>query len=172
MDDWQAMVAQYGPLVWKTAYRLLAHREDTADCFQDTFLCALEVARRQEICNWAGLLQRLATSRALDALRRRARRQNRSAGPTDMDALPGLDPSPSEKTKAAELGEKLRRALSLLPAAQAEAFCLRHLSEMSYDEIAGQMDQSIDAVGVLLHRARARLRELLMSTYGDDYEQR
>jgi RNA polymerase sigma factor (sigma-70 family) len=172
MEDWRAMVAQYGPLVWKTAYRLLAHREDTADCFQDAFLCALEVTRRQEVRNWAGLLQRLATSRALDALRHRARRQNRSAGPAEVDVLPGLDPPPSEKAEAVELGERLRRALRLLPAAQAEAFCLRHLSEMSYDEIAGQMDQSIDAVGVLLYRARARLRELLMSTYGDDYHRR
>ncbi len=172
MDDWPAIVTQYGPLVWKTAYRLLAHQADTADCFQDTFLCALEVTRRQEVRNWAGLLQRLATSRGLDALRRRIRRETHLAEPADLTVLCGSDPTPPEKAQAVELGEQLRRALSHLPGPQAEAFCLRHLSEMSYEQVASQMGQSIDAVGVLLHRGRARLRELLMSTYGDECNRR
>lgn len=132
----------------------------------------LEVTRRQEVRNWAGLLQRLATSRGLDALRRRIRRETHLAEPADLTVLCGSDPTPPEKAQAVELGEQLRRALSHLPGPQAEAFCLRHLSEMSYEQVASQMGQSIDAVGVLLHRGRARLRELLMSTYGDECNRR
>ena len=51
-----------------------------------------------------------------------------------------------------------------MPPNQAEAFCLHHLEEWSYREIAGHLAISVDAVGVLLHRARKRLRERLESS--------
>jgi DNA-directed RNA polymerase specialized sigma24 family protein len=55
----------------------------------------------------------------------------------------------------------LRAALAVLPPRQAEAFCLHCLEAFSYQEVAQQMTISVDAVGVLLHRARGRLRQLL-----------
>ena len=56
---------------------------------------------------------------------------------------------------------RLRKALAQLPTQQAEVFCLRSINDLSYREIAGQLDLKTSAVGVLLHRARSRLRELL-----------
>ena len=172
MDNWQDLVVQYGPLVWKTAYRLLTHQADAADCFQETFLSALEVTRRQEVRHWPGLLQRLATARALDALRRRVRQADRLAPSTNCDALPSRDPDPLQQAQAAELAEQLRQALSMLPARQAELFCLREISGLSYEEIAAQADLSVDAVGVILHRTRVRLRDLLKSTCPDECNRR
>ena len=67
MVDWSQIVEQHGPLVWKTVYRLLRHDADAADCFQRTFLSALELSRTQAIHNWPGLLRRLGTARALEA---------------------------------------------------------------------------------------------------------
>jgi len=32
----------HGPLVWQTAWRLLGHEADAADCFQETFVSAME----------------------------------------------------------------------------------------------------------------------------------
>jgi RNA polymerase sigma-70 factor (ECF subfamily) len=50
-----------------------------------------------------------------------------------------------------------------LPPNQAEAFCLHCLEDWTYREIAGHLGISVDAVGVLVHRARKRLRERLES---------
>jgi RNA polymerase sigma-70 factor (ECF subfamily) len=61
----------------------------------------------------------------------------------------------------AELSEQLRTALGRVPSKQAEAFCLHCLEGWSYQEIAQQLAVSVDSVGVLLHRARKRLRQLL-----------
>ena len=47
------------------------------------------------------------------------------------------------------------------PAKQAEAFSLHCVEDWSYQEIAQHLAVSLDAVGVLLHRARQRLRRLL-----------
>jgi RNA polymerase sigma-70 factor (ECF subfamily) len=59
------------------------------------------------------------------------------------------------------LSERLRRALGRIPAKQAEAFCMHSLEGLTYREIAEQLAVSVDSVGVLVHRARTRLRQLL-----------
>ena len=58
-------------------------------------------------------------------------------------------------------------ALGQLPERQAEVFCLHALEGWEHAEIAKQMRITSDAVGVLLHRARARLRELLAPVISD-----
>jgi RNA polymerase sigma-70 factor (ECF subfamily) len=69
---------------------------------------------------------------------------------------PGADPP-----QAAEDAALLRDALGRIPAGQAEVFCLRYMSDLSNREIAQQVGMTSNAVGVLLYRARARLRELI-----------
>ena len=51
--------------------------------------------------------------------------------------------------------------LAKLPERQAAAFWMRSIEEMSYSAIAEQMDIGANEVGVLVHRARVRLRILL-----------
>jgi RNA polymerase sigma-70 factor (ECF subfamily) len=82
---------------------------------------------------------------------------------TDVDwtSMAGTVSDPARDAEDAELSQCLRDALALLPPRQAEVFCLRHLNELSYREIARQLDLKTSAVGVLLHRGRKRLRQLL-----------
>jgi RNA polymerase sigma-70 factor (ECF subfamily) len=161
VNEWPAIVREHGPIVWKTAYRLLGHDADAADCFQETFLSAMDVAGRQQVKNWPGLLQRLATARALDQLRRRMREARRQTSETSFDRMAASGRGPVQEALDNELGERLRAALCELAPQQGAVFCLRWLSELSYEEIASELGLSIDAVGSALHRARARLQELL-----------
>jgi len=160
MPDWEKIVQRDGPVVWRIAYRLLNNRADADECFQETFLAALEVSRREEVGNWCALLQRLAAARAVDRLRDRCRRRSREET-ADWNALTGNEPPPSQGALDAELAQRLRHALAQIPPQQAEVFCLHGLEGWSYQEIAEQLSLSINSVGVLLHRARKRLRELL-----------
>lgn len=160
MPDWAEIIERDGASVWRTAYRLLGNRADADECFQEAFLAALEVARREPVRDWGALLRHLASSRAVDRLRRRYRQGNWSL-PVDFDALPGAGPIPSRAAEAAEISEALRAALAELPLRQAEVFCLHHLEDRSYREIAQDLEISVVSVGVLLHRARRRLRQIL-----------
>lgn len=163
MTDWRRIVSRHGPVVWRTAYRLLGAHADAADCFQEAFLAALKLSRRQRVRNWAALLQTLATRRALDELRRRIRRRNGETA-VDLSAVPSSNPEPVERLQATELSQQLRQALTELPDKQAEVFCLRFLDDLSYRRIAKELDLSRSAVGVLLHRARRSLGEALSPT--------
>ena len=161
MVDWNEIVARDGPAVWRTVYRLTGNRADADDCFQETFLAALDVFRREPVRHPHALLQKLATARALDRLRRRYRRAAREGGSADWDDLRSDQPLPPQLAESSELSDRLREALSALPEKQAQAFCLFYLDGWDYQEIAAQLDGTVNAVGVLLHRARHRLREIL-----------
>jgi RNA polymerase sigma-70 factor (ECF subfamily) len=161
MTDWEQIVNAHSALVWTTAFRLLGHREDAADCTQDAFLEALAVARRGPVRSWKGLLVRLATCSALDRLRRHAREGKRETMDLDCADLPSTESRPDQAAQSNELTDRLRRALAELPEQQAEVFCLRVFNELRYREIARQTGINPSTVSVLLHRARLRLQELL-----------
>jgi RNA polymerase sigma-70 factor, ECF subfamily len=160
MIDWDELLQREGSAVWRTAYRLVRNRADAEECFQETFLGALEISQRQPVANWPALLHRLATSRAIDRIRKRLRR-TRHEETADVALAKGSEPEPSQHAEAAELSGALRWALAQLPARQAEVFCLHQLGELSYQEIADQFGMTVNAVGVMLHRTREKLQELL-----------
>ena len=161
MPDWQEILSREGDAVWQTAYRYLGNRADADECFQEAFLAAFEFSRRQEVMNWRALLKRLVAARAVDRLRRRHHQAGRREAPDWDGLLTRADRPPAASAEDAELSDRLRAALALLPPRQAEAFCLHCLEGFSYQEVAQHMAVSVDAVGVLLHRARNRLRQLL-----------
>ena len=160
MIDWDELMEREGPSVWRTAYRLVRNEADADECFQETFLAALELSNRQSVRNWPALLQRLATRRAIDRLRNRMRRERREEI-ADLALAEAVQADPSQEAEAAELSSALRWALAQLPARQAEVFCLHELVDWSHQQIADQLGISANAVGVILHRTRQKLRELL-----------
>jgi RNA polymerase sigma-70 factor (ECF subfamily) len=167
MTNWDAIVANDGPMVWRTLWRLLANRADVEECFQETFLAALKFSHRETVESWPAVLCRLATARAMDRLRKRYRRgdhrqkHNDSPGGRRLAEETSTDAGPVEHAVARELSERLREALSQLPEKQAEVFCLHALWGWSHREVGERLDMTENAVGVTIHRARQRLRELL-----------
>lgn len=164
MPDWQEILSHDGPATWQTAYRLLGNRADADECFQEACLAALEVSRREEVNSWRGLLQRLAVARSVDRLRLRKRARSQTSA-SSLHQVQDGSPPPTQDAEDAELASELRLALGHVPPRQAEAFCLHCIEEYSYQEIAQSLRISIDAVGVLIHRARKHLRELLAGSH-------
>jgi len=60
-----------------------------------------------------------------------------------------------------ELKNRLRLELMKLPTSQAEAFWLRFVEQMSYAEIAQHVNVEASTVGVLIHRAKPRVRKAM-----------
>jgi RNA polymerase sigma-70 factor (ECF subfamily) len=167
--DWQAVVREHGPAVWHTAYRLLANHSDAADCFQETFLAAFEIACRQPVRNVPGLLVRLATTRAIDRLRQKNRWEQRKTDLHDEEQA-GRDADPLDQAGTNELASQLRDQISRLPPQEARVFCLRYLNEMSYRQIARELNVAISVVGVSLYRAKVKLRAALANAQTENDE--
>ena len=160
MTDWSQVLETHGRIVWQTVYRLVNDDAEAADCFQETFVAAFEYSRRHPIRNWPGLLKRLATARAIDRLRKRGRG---SCAPIDGHSPEMVDGARSPLALATdhEISARVRSELAALPPAQAEVCCLRFLEEWTYEEIAVELNMTVNHVGVLLNRARASLRDRL-----------
>lgn len=158
MTDWPAIVGEYGPLVWRTVYRLVGNDADAADAFQQTFVSAVKLAAAGPVRHWGGALRRLATARGLDLLRSRHR-----GGAADLPADPpdAHAADPIAGAAAGELADRLRVALADLDPLPAELFCLVALDGLSNTEAAAQLGITPNHAGVLLHRARAVLRDRL-----------
>lgn len=158
MTDWPAVVREHGPLVWRTAFRLLNHDADAADCFQRTFVSAVELT--EPVRHWPAVLARLATARALEQLRQRYRRRERFAALPDESPSP-VAADPLADAAASELADALRVALAAIDPVQAEVFCLVCLEGWGNRDAADHLGVTANHVGVLLHRARAALRDRL-----------
>jgi RNA polymerase sigma-70 factor (ECF subfamily) len=159
MIDWDELLRREGTAVWRTVYRLVRNQADADECFQETFVAALELSNRQPVRNWPALLQRLATSRGIDRIRKRLRRLRREEM-VDVARAECPQMGPSQQAEAAELSTKLRWALAQLPPRQAEMFCLHELGSWSCQDIGDQFAMTANAVGVLLHRTRKKLQDL------------
>ena len=156
MTDLDRIVRDYGPMVFGTAWRILGHAADTEDVVQDVFLQVHQLQRTRPVRHWGGLLRRLAACRALDRLR-----QRKPTAPLDGLCLADGAAGPEASLLHRELSERLRQALAQLPGREAEVFCLRYFDDLPNQRIADILNLQPGAVGVALHKARAKLEALL-----------
>ena len=161
MTDWPLILAEHGPTVWRTVYRLLNCYADAQDCYQEAFLAAWRFAERQQVADWASFLTSLATRRAMDRLRQRYRDRARVIAIGGVPE-PGSDAeSPLGHASARELMDRTRTGMAGLPDKQAEVFWLSCVEGLSHQHISDRMEIPPGEVRVLLHRARTRLRAVL-----------
>jgi RNA polymerase sigma-70 factor (ECF subfamily) len=160
--QWPELVEQHGPDVWRTVYRLLNNYDDASDCYQEAFLHALSYSQQRQVKCWAAMLRRIATSRAMDLLRRRYRASATNTQLSILDAEPAsVGPSPDVSIQLRESIDQLRGALAEIPALHAEVFWLSEVEKLSHQNIAEQLEVTPRQVALWLHRAKQKLRKLL-----------
>ncbi|MDZ4685353.1 MAG: sigma-70 family RNA polymerase sigma factor [Planctomycetaceae bacterium] len=160
--DWKTVLERDGPAAWRAAYRIVGQAADADDCLQEAALAAVQLSRREPVGNWRALLTRLAAARAVDRLRQRYR--NRISATLDEQSAAMSDShEPVASAQLEELQSQLRVALAQLSQDQATAFCLCALEGWTHAEAGEQLQTPSSTIGVLVHRARQRLRELLPS---------
>jgi RNA polymerase sigma-70 factor (ECF subfamily) len=150
--------------VFRAAYRITGNASDAEDVTQVVFL---RLVRREggPLSETPGAyLHRAAVNAALDVVR--ARHAGRTEG---LDAVePTEDPrtGPDRRQGDGEIRTALRRAMAQLSPRAAEIFALRYLEGYDNHEIARMLGVPRMTVGVVLHRARTRLRQELEAFAG------
>lgn len=137
------------------ATRMLGSRADAEEAVQDAFIDAYRgLHRYREQNRFRGWLLSIVVNRCRSLARAERRRLARA-----VRFLVGrrthVPAQPLEDT--GEVG----RALLELPLDQREAFLLKHLDDLSYDEMARITGASTSALKMRVKRARDRLRILL-----------
>jgi RNA polymerase sigma-70 factor (ECF subfamily) len=140
------------------ATRMLGSREDAEDATQEALLRAYRALAtydgRTAFRTW---LFAILVNRCRTTLLRRARRTRRIV--TDEDAVSRA--VASSEARSTELREELASALGRLDEDQREAFLLKHVEQLGYDEMAVVTGASVSALKMRVKRACAHLQDLL-----------
>jgi RNA polymerase sigma-70 factor (ECF subfamily) len=162
----EQLVERHQRLVVGTVGRMLGGHSDAEDIAQQVFLRVWQNANRYvpqaKFTTW---LLKITRNLVFNELRRRSRHP---AVPlqteTEEEERPIKDEhaiAPDSALLDDELQAAIDAAIARLPETQRMAVILRRYEELSYEEIAEALDQSVSAVKSLLFRARTELRESL-----------
>lgn len=159
MQDLESLFREHHDRVFRAAYRVTGSVVDAEDVLQTVFL---RLSRRSEVNlepNPGSYLHRAAINASLDLIRQRARTD--SIPIDDVAPILAANPklSPELQHRNRELRDCLGRAISKLGEKSAEMFVLKYYEGYDNTEIAKLMGTSALVVGVLLHRARARVKK-------------
>jgi RNA polymerase sigma-70 factor (ECF subfamily) len=159
---------EHAALVLRTAQRVTGSTQDAEDVLQTVFLRLVRRGGRSGLSDSpTRYLCRAAINAALDVVRSR-----RAAGATPLDSVePSLtddsSPGPERAQGSREIREIVRRTLGELSPRSAEIVVLRYFEGYDNHEIAEVVGTSRSTVGVVLHRARQRLREAIGPLVGE-----
>jgi RNA polymerase sigma-70 factor (ECF subfamily) len=165
------IVQHYQRAVFAIAYRMTCDAAAAEDLAQEAFLRAwrkLGTFRAGEpLKPW---LLRLATNVCINALKKRHPAPVPMLADDDGDAREPVarEPEASDAAAKGELKELLELAIAELPDEYRLIITLRHVEELSYEEIAAILKRPLGTVKVQLFRARERLRRMLSPLLGDE----
>ena len=149
--------------VFRTAHRITGSAADAEDVLQTVFL---RLVKSQESTDFSVLathpeayLSRAAINASLDLLRSRTRAKSVGLDDVDAGAIESSFRSPEAQHADKELQLLIRQAVGRLGATASEMFVLRYYEGYDNQEIAKMLGTSQVVVGVVLHRARTRLRK-------------
>ena len=171
--DVAALAEAHGDAMLAFARGMLGSWADAEDVVQETFLRAhREAAAFRGACAPSTWVFAIARNACLDRLRTRAARSfaalddvvhrgiREAARPGALHA--GADDVALRGQYVAAVRDGcLLGTLACLTPDQRAAFVLRTLTDLPTDEVARVLDRSPNAVRVLVHRARARLKDFL-----------
>lgn len=151
------LVTRYQTNVFNVCYRILHERGEAEDLAQESFLRAYGRLSTFDIEREFGpWVRRVAANLCLNHLESQHK---------NVELKEEKDANESQRPEAViesyERSEQIRRALASLPAHYRVVVELRHYQDMSYDEIASELNIPLSDVKSHLFRARKLLAEKL-----------
>ena len=146
------------PLLFTIVYEILGSATESDDVLQDSYLRWAEVDLAT-VRDTKSYLAQLVTRQALNALRASARRREDYVGPwlPEPLLLDERDAS-SDVVLAESVSMAMLVLLETLTPDERAVFVLREVFGFDYDEIAGAVGKSVNAVRQVAHRAREHVQ--------------
>jgi RNA polymerase sigma-70 factor (ECF subfamily) len=161
-EAFRELVDRYRDQYARYALHMLGNREDAEEALQDAFTRAYRsLARCEDPERFGAWLFRILVNRCRTAGTRRGRRARTFV--TDDAALLGASEEHPEDQAAWR--EEIDRALQQLRSEQREAFLLKYVEELGYDEMSRMTGVGVSALKMRVMRACERLRDLLSEVH-------
>ena len=156
-DAFGELVTRYQTGVFNVCYRMLHERGEAEDLTQETFMRAYDRLHtfdlEREFGPW---IRRVAANLCLNHLE-----AQKVTAPLDEERDADESQRPEKQVEVKERSAQVRTALASLPPHYRAVVELRHYQELSYDEIAAELNIPLSDVKSHLFRARKILAEQL-----------
>jgi RNA polymerase sigma-70 factor, ECF subfamily len=161
-EAFSTLVERYGGRVYNIALRITNDSDAAADCAQEAFIRAYRALHQYDpTLPFGPWLYRIATNASLNHV------QRWHAHETPVEEFPDSaepdEAGPESTTLRKEELSEVMAAMAELPAHYRAALTLRHLQQLSYQEVADSLGIPLGTVKTHLHRARAALKTRLLA---------
>ena len=161
LDAFAALVGRYRDAYTRFAVRMTGSQLDADDVMQSVWMRAFRnIGACKNPDRFGAWLYQIVINECRTYTSRRAQRDSRFVD-DPAETLAAL--SVSEPDVA--LRDEIEKALECLPAEQREAFVLKHVEELPYEQMAEITGVGVSALKMRVCRACERLRELLEGVY-------
>lgn len=150
------LVARYRDRFVRYARHMLGNREDAEEAVQDALIRAYRALERCEPQRFGAWSHQILVNRC----RTRARRGSWWSG-RRVDLERAEDAAVSTTMPDILWREEIDRAVAALPVDQREAFLLKHVDDMTYEDMSVATGASVSALKMRVSRACDRLRVAL-----------
>ena len=155
---YSTLVARYRNRLGRYAVHMLGDREDAEEALQDSFVRAYRSLERcDDPARFGAWLYGILVNRCRTSGARAARRRRMFV--RDADALNGA--THADQADRVEWSDTVNRALARLAPEYREAFLLKHVDDLEYDEMARLTGAGVSALKMRVKRAREQLQRFL-----------
>jgi len=158
VEAYSGLVARHRDRLGRFALHMLGNREDAEEALQDAFVRAFRaLAQCEDPSRFDAWLFRILVNRCRTTGGRRARRE-RTFLPFDARGSEPMQDHPADRLA---WREEIGRALRSLEPGQREAFVLKYVEDLSYEEMQAVTGVGVSALKMRVKRACDRLRGML-----------
>jgi RNA polymerase sigma-70 factor (ECF subfamily) len=155
-------VARYRERYVRFATQMIGSREDAEEALQDAFLRAYRsLSNCEDPERFGAWLFQILVNRCRTTGARRTRRERTFV----YDEIALMSASSDHPADNNALRDEIYQALDLLDTEQREAFLLKHVEGLSYEEISEITGAGVSALKMRVKRACDRLKTSLQETY-------
>ena len=166
------LLALYQKSVFHVVLRIVRDADDAEDLTQEAFAKAFRsLARYTPQFAFSTWVFRIATNHSIDFLRRkRIKTRSIHAGLHDERGdgftldVPDQDPNPQEAYINQQRSELLQHLVTKLPPRYARVVRMRYFDELTYEEVATQLQLPLGTVKAQMFRARELLLDFIKNS--------
>lgn len=163
------LLARYKRPVYHMILKMVRNVDDSEDLTIESFAKAFKSLHRfKKDFTFSTWLFRIATNNTIDFIRKkRLNTLSISNTYTDDDGqsvsieVEDVNPNPQEEAIKAQKEELIQVFVTMLPAKYQKLVRLRYYNELSYEEIAQELEAPLGTVKAQLHRARELMYDLI-----------
>jgi len=163
------LLARYKRPVYHMILKMVRNVDDAEDLTIESFAKAFRsLPRFKKDFTFSTWLFRIATNNTIDFIRKKKLNTTSiSNSYTDDDGqavsieVEDINPNPQDEAIKAQKEELIQIFVNMLPAKYQKLVRLRYFSELSYEEIAVELEAPLGTVKAQLHRARELMYDLI-----------